>query len=532
MNRRELSLGIATTAVAATAGSAEAAQYGRRAPVVVTPQAQQARPAADNREAFSAQIQRLPAAVQNDVRAFYELQGYRAVWTPARAQILGAVARKADHHGLSASDYFDFAGLAADPSTADVRTTAAAIDYARTLAQGRVAPETVEDLWEMTKNSVDLPTGLSNALAQNQLAQWFDALPPTDIGYTNLSAGYVRYRRLSAAGGWPVFRQGAQIEPGQSDNRIPALIDRLVAEGDLSAANGARLKSQGLVYGPELQAAVRSFQTRHGLGADARIGAGTQRSLSATAEDRARQIALNLERRRWLTRTLSPERIEVNTAAAIMVYWKDNRPVHSNRVVVGTVENQTPSLEKPFASVVANPPWTVPMGIARREILPRGPGYLAANDMYINGDGWVVQRAGPRAALGYVKFELRDSYAIFLHDTPSKGAFNLSMRQRSHGCVRVQNAVDFARTLLSPDPTRLAEFDDAQASRETKRIRTGREIAVRLLYWTAFVDGQQRVAFREDVYRRDQKLAQALGIAVNLPVPIDDGVKDANDVGP
>ncbi|MDO9610118.1 MAG: L,D-transpeptidase family protein, partial [Brevundimonas sp.] len=237
------------------------------------------------------------------------------------------------------------------------------------------------------------------------------------------------------------------------------------------------------------------------------------------------------ERRRWLKREVAPERIEVNTAAAIMVYWKDGKPVHSNRVVCGSPANQTPSLEKQFASVVANPPWYVPASIARNEILPKGPGYLAANNMYIS-NGMVIQRAGPTAALGYVKFELRDSYAIFLHDTPTKSAFNLAMRQRSHGCVRVQNAVEFARLLLSPDPVKLAEFDTAQDTRETTRVTTGREISVRLLYWTAFVDGQGRVAFREDIYGRDDKLAQALGIAVSLPKPVDDGRRDVNDVGP
>lgn len=519
MNRRELGLGAASAALATAAAGAAGAQ--NRLP-----------DATAFAGAFNDQLARLPTTVQDDVRAFYELNGSRPVWTADRVRALNTVAGRAERHGLSASDFFDFVGLASDPASSEIRTTAAALAYGRVLSEGRVRPETVEDLWEMQKNRADLPRGLTDALTRNELLNWFEGLAPTDIGYSNLSAGYVRYRRLIQAGGWPAFRVGAAIEPGASDPRIPSLVTRLVAEGDLTAAEGARLGLMGSVYGPELQQAVRSFQTRHGLGVDGRIGQATQRSLSASAEDRARQIALNLERRRWLKRDLQPERIEVNTAAAIMVYWKDGKPVHSNRVVVGSPENQTPSLEKPFASVVANPPWYVPAGIARREILPKGEAYLQSQNMYVTPEGGVVQRAGPTAALGYVKFELRDSYAIFLHDTPSKAAFNNAYRHRSHGCVRVQGAVDFARLLLSPDPTKLGQFDTAQDNRRTTRVTTGREIGVRLLYWTAFVDGQGRVAFREDVYRRDEKLAQALGIAVSLPRPVDDGRTDANDVGP
>ncbi|MFI8681195.1 murein L,D-transpeptidase [Brevundimonas diminuta] len=518
MNRRELGLGVATTSLTLAAANGALAQTRTTDPQIFI-------------AGFDAQAGRLPTAQQADVRAVYQLTGGKPIWTADRLRILQEVAQGAERHGLPAGDFFDFVGLAADRETAEIRTTAAALAYAKVLSEGRVRPETVEELWEMQKNSVDLPRGLVDAVAANKLSQWFDALPPTDLGYTNLSAGYARYRRIARQGGWPAFRIGGTIEPGTSDPRIPALVARLSAEGDLSAAAAERLKGN-LAYGPELEQAVRSFQTRHGLGSDGRIGGATQRSLTATAEDRARQIALNLERRRWLKRDLNPERIEVNTAAAIMVYWKDGKPVHSNRVVVGTAANQTPSLEKPFASVVANPPWTVPMGIARREILPKGPGYLAANDMYVNADGWVVQRAGPKSSLGNVKFELQDSYAIFLHDTPARGAFNLSVRQRSHGCVRVQDAIGFARLLLSPDPERLALFDAAQASGETKRVTTGRNIGVRLLYWTAFVDGQGRVAFREDVYKRDAKLADALGIAVNLPQVIADAPIDPDEVTP
>jgi murein L,D-transpeptidase YcbB/YkuD len=529
MNRRDLGLGIAVSALAGVAQAQSQAQNPGQRPVDATARGPEATAFYNS---FNDQLASVPAAMREDVRRFYEMSGWRPVWTPERLRTLNQAALKAERHGLSASDFFDFPALMQTAATMDIRTTAATLGYARVLSEGRVAPETVEDLWEMQKNRVDLPVGLNGALAANRLDPWLEALAPTDLGYNNLSAGYVRYRRLIANGGWPTFRQGANIEPGGSDPRIPALRARLVAEGDITREDDAALAAMGNVYGPRLETAVKSFQTRHGLAADGRIGAGTQRSLSASAEDRARQIALNLERRRWLKRELADERIEVNTAAAIMVYWKDGRPVHSNRVVVGTAANQTPSLEKPFASVVANPPWYVPASIARNEILPRGPGYLASQNMYIGPAGNVIQRAGPTAALGYVKFELRDSYAIFLHDTPSKAAFNNAFRHRSHGCVRVQNAIDFARLLLSPDPTRLDQFDTALDSRRTQRVETGREISVRLLYWTAFVDGQGRVAFREDVYSRDERLAQALGIAVSLPRPIDDGRQDVNDVGP
>jgi murein L,D-transpeptidase YcbB/YkuD len=535
ITRRQLGLGAATAAIMGAAQAAHA-QNAPQDPPMGRPQG--VPPTRDPTavafyNSFNDQLARLPQTEQPDVRVFYEMNGWTPVWTAPRLDSLRTAASKAERHGLAQYDFFDFEGLAADRSMAEMRTTAAALRYARVLSEGRIRPETVEDLWEMRKNRIDLPLGLYRALASEGVVEWYEGLAPTDLGYTNLSAGYVRYRRMIREnGGWPTFRVGANIEPGDVDRRVPDLIQRLIAEGDLAEAEGMRLLAMAdNFYGPELQNAVRSFQGRHGLAVDARIGSGTQQSLSASAEDRARQIALNLERRRWLARDVDPERIEVNTAAAIMVYWKDGRPVHSNRVVVGTAANQTPSLEKPFASVVANPPWYVPAGIARNEILPRGPAYLTANDMYIS-NGTVIQRAGPQSALGYVKFELRDSYAIFLHDTPSKGAFNLAYRHRSHGCVRVQDAVEFARLLLSPDPEKLEQFDTAQATRRTTRVTTGREIGVRLLYWTAFVDGQGRVAFREDVYKRDEKLADALGIAVSLPRPVQDGRVDANDVGP
>ncbi|MBN8551691.1 MAG: L,D-transpeptidase family protein [Caulobacterales bacterium] len=521
MNRRELTF---SASVAAIGGSAGLAQIQPDVAALVPP--------SPYFQTFSDQLLTQPEVLQPEIRAFYEAMNWQPAWTPDRVEMLGRVIGEADRHGLDPAHYLDAVAVVSDPQLADMRLTTAALTYAKVLAEGTVDPTDVEELWEMVPNRVPLGAPLAEALRANRLSDWMNGLAPTDIGYTNLSAGYIRYRDISLNGGWPRFAAGGPIRPGDTDSRIPALIQRLRAEGDLSRADMAGIDPATTYYGDAIQTAVRRFQVRHGLVSDGIIGQGSTSALSARAEDRARQIALNLERRRWLNRDLSPERIEVNTAAAIMVYWHEGRPVHSNRVVVGTPANQTPSLEKPFASVVANPPWNVPMGIARNEILPRGAAYLRANNMYVTSDGRVVQRAGPTAALGYVKFELRDSYAIFLHDTPARAAFRNAYRHRSHGCVRVENAIDFARLLLEPNPERLAQFDRALDARTTTRVQTGREISVRLLYWTAFVTGQGAVAFREDVYQRDAALARALGIDITLPRAIDDGSDDPNDVGP
>ena len=514
LNRRELAFGVALSALIASSALAQ------------TPGADSAFYAS-----FNDQLSGQPTALQGDIRSFYEAIGWRPAWTPDRVTALGRAIAQADRHGLDPSDFLDAVGAVSDPTRADMRLTVAALSYAKVLAEGQVDPTTVEDLWEMERNRPLLGAGLAQALASNRLADWLHSQAPTDIGYTNLSAGYIRYRDMALNGGWPSFANTGPIRPGDTDRRVPALVARLIAEGDLPRDEVAMIDPNGTSYSDVIQGGVRRFQVRHGLVSDGVIGQGTMAALGASAEDRARQIALNLERRRWLQRELSPERIEVNTAAAIMVYWRDGRPVHSNRVVVGTPNNQTPSLERPFASVVANPPWYVPASIARNEILPRGSAYLRANNMTII-NGTVVQRASPNSALGLVKFELQDSYAIFLHDTPSKAAFRNAYRHRSHGCVRVENAVDFARLLLSPDPAQLATFDTALDSGNTTRVQTGREISVRLLYWTAFVTGQGAVAFREDVYQRDARLAEALGIAISLPRPVDDGSDDPRDVGP
>ncbi len=221
-------------------------------------------------------------------------------------------------------------------------------------------------------------------------------------------------------------------------------------------------------------------------------------------------MAVNLERRRWLARNPAPTRIDVNTAGTELTYYRNGAVAWSSRVVVGSPDNPTPALGESFKQLVVNPPWNVPDGIAKDEILPKGEGYLAANDMYVE-EGRVVQRPGPKTALGLVKFDMQNRYAIYLHDTPSKSFFATARRHRSHGCVRVEKAVEFAQFLADESGVR-DTFDAALASGETKVVPLGRDLPVRLLYHTVYVALDGRVMFADDAYGWDQKVGEALGI--------------------
>jgi murein L,D-transpeptidase YcbB/YkuD len=143
-------------------------------------------------------------------------------------------------------------------------------------------------------------------------------------------------------------------------------------------------------------------------------------------------------------------------------------------------------------------------------------------------DGRIVQAPGPDSALGLVKLDLDNPHAIYLHDTPAKALFAEEERHASHGCVRVQDAVAFAR-MIAADQNKLADFDRALAAGDESAVTLPRAIPVRLLYHSAYVENG-RVVFRPDPYGWDDRLAQALGLAVEVRRRVQRRVP--TDVGP
>jgi len=380
--------------------------------------------------------------------------------------------------------------------------------------------------YDVPRPNPELEAGLNQAIEQGDLGNWLAGLAPQDEEYRQLASAYAEASRQSGADRRALIADGATIRPGRADSRLPAIVAALRAGGYLPAAEGQQAPPAAR-YGPETVAAVRSLQEDYGLEPSGLVDADTVVALNQTAFDRVRTLAANLERRRWLKRDAPPPtRIDVNTAAATLTYWRDGNIADRRRVVTGQPGNETPQLRSPMFRLVANPTWTVPKSIEEEEILPKGEAYLQRNHM-VRRDDNIVQLSGPENSLGLVKFDMQNDQSIYLHDTPAKALFSQDWRHFSHGCVRVQDALGFARLIAGQEGV-LEDWDEALATGEETFVRLPREIPVRLLYHTAFVE-DGRIRYRPDAYGWDEDLAEALGLG---PRPRRARPAHARDVGP
>jgi murein L,D-transpeptidase YcbB/YkuD len=192
-----------------------------------------------------------------------------------------------------------------------------------------------------------------------------------------------------------------------------------------------------------------------------------------------------------------------------MDYFRDGELETHMLAVSGKPGDETPMVSSAIDSIVLNPPWYVPPEIARREIVPRGEGYMRAHHFVWRG-GHLMQLPGPRASLGVVKFDFPNPFAVYLHDTPTKSTFSQSQRAASHGCVRLQHAVALARTLVSEEPGSSGDrVDKILSSGKTARLKLSQAVPVRLIYLTA-VPKDGAIEYLPDTYGWDPKLLALL----------------------
>lgn len=429
-----------------------------------------------------------------------------AGWNKRAADELRAVLDARAAHGLDRMA-FDGAG---DPDTPAGKAVLAktALAYASALSRGATDPKKLYEIYTLERPDADLKRGLAQALQQNRLGAWLASLAPQDPAYKALSRNYLALRQQPAQpqAAAAVPEGGESIKPGASDVRIPRIARQLVILDYLPNANGVSNR-----YTPALVAAVKAMQADYGVKPDGVIGADALSVLNLSDQERARAIAVTMERMRWLEREPPKTRIDVNLAAAKLSYFRDGKLVDSRKVVVGEPDNETPQLGSPIYRLVANPTWTIPKSIEEREFADKDESFLAAENI-TRKDGWLVQEPGEKNALGLVKFDMANDQAIYLHDTPAKALFGQVQRQRSHGCVRVEDALGFAE-MLARDEGVLEAWQRARATGEETFVPIKTRIPVRMLYHTVLFGDDGEPIIRNDPYGWNDRVAQALGFA-------------------
>lgn len=454
---------------------------------------------------------------QSDANASGDVSGI-TLGQKDEQQIRDAIAG-APAHGLKPELFLK--GGESGPALVD-----AGLKYASALANGYSDPTKLHEVYTIPRAKTDVRAGLQQALQNGNVGEWLNSLAPQTDEYHALSKAFLGYLKLANHANRQDIPADTSIKPGARDPRIPAVVSVLRSGGYLPQQ--VQGTADPVAYTPALVAAVKQFQADMGTKPDGILGKETIGALSAGPALRARQLAVAMERLRWLKRDPPKTRIDVNTAGSFLDYWRDGQHVDHRKVINGEADKPTPQLQAPIFQLVANPAWRVPDGIAAKELATKSPGWLADND-YVQKDGKWIQESGPKSSLGLVKFDMKDDQAIYLHDTPAKAAFGLPNRHRSHGCVRVENAVQFA-TALAQQEGILDKFQQAMEKGDEAFIKLPTEIPVRLLYQTAFWDGS-RVQFRPDVYDWDENIAKALELAPGPPQKIEQP-ESSDDIGP
>lgn len=330
--------------------------------------------------------------------------------------------------------------------------------------------------------------------------------------YYLLRKGLIKYQDIQKKGGFGKIDFPANVKSfkeGDSAKAIAQIRHRLFMSGDLKS------DTKSTLFDNELKEGLAKYETRHNRKVDNVITPTLVKEMNISVEDRIKTIIVNMERCRWMDPKImnSPELIAVNIPSYRLLYFRDGKTVLESNVVVGKELNKTVVFSGMMSYIVFSPYWNIPKSIIENEIKPgmeKNSNYLEDKNMEWN-DGNVRQKPGKTNSLGLVKFMFPNSNNIYLHDTPAKSLFNKESRAFSHGCVRVEKARDLAIAIMDEQNKMSPKEIDATMNAGTeKNVSLKRKIPVYIAYFTAWADDNGNVRFFEDVYNRDNRLAQLL----------------------
>lgn len=341
---------------------------------------------------------------------------------------------------------------------------------------------------------------------------------PETVTYIERTLG--QYSDIVARGGWPMVPATKALRLGVSDRDVEVMRTRLMLSGDLSERAGISPS-----FDTYVDAALKRFQTRHGIPADGVAGKYTFAAMNISAPVRLGQLETNLVRLRSMSGFLGERYVMVNIPAAQIEAVENGRVVSRHTAIVGKIDRQTPILNSKIHEINLNPYWNAPESIVRRDIIPlmrKNPNYLVESNIRIFGPNgevdpttidWSTEEAaklrfrqepGRGNAMATVKINFHNPHAVYMHDTPQQSLFNNLMRFDSSGCVRVQNVRDLVAWILRDTPGwDRRRLEQTIQSESDVKIAVANPVPVYFTYISAWATGDGVAHFRDDIYGRD-----------------------------
>ncbi|MDQ6843526.1 MAG: L,D-transpeptidase family protein [Bacteroidota bacterium] len=331
--------------------------------------------------------------------------------------------------------------------------------------------------------------------------------------YKLLSDQLKKYVAIAKNGGWPAVGEDAKkFKFGMASPEIGNMKKMLAITGDLPQNDTTNIFNENLKTG------IKNYEKRFGYTADGIVSSRLLNDMNVPAVDRVKQLLINMNRMRWMPQEPAGNLIVVNIPEFILHMYDGKNKVFDMAVVVGKDGHNTTIFSDKLTTIVFSPYWNIPSSIVKKEILPsiaKNASYLESHNMEITGGSEslpvIRQKPGGDNSLGKVKFLFPNSFNIYFHDTPAKSLFNKDVRAYSHGCIRLSDPEKLANYLLKDDPKWTPDKITEAMNRDTEQfVAVKHPVPVFITYYTAWVDDNGVLNFRNDIYGHDKEIDQKM----------------------
>jgi L,D-transpeptidase YcbB len=329
---------------------------------------------------------------------------------------------------------------------------------------------------------------------------------PADYGPTELARAIVAGEgpMLDGLAGTLFTRVATDLRDGRTPSS--ARIQWLIKDNDAETLPILPLMQTAL-SGRNIAGALKSVEPTHPdyLALKASLAATPPANIA-----RIKLLRANLDRWRWMPQSLGLKHVIANVPEYIVRLMVNGQMISAHRVIVGKKDTATPQLSAAAVGVVIHPPWFLPRSIIDESVgalIAKSPTAAKARGYTWTGSGKtlaVTQQAGPSSALGYIKIDMPNPDAIFLHDTPNRTLFNTTDRAYSHGCLRTEDVMKLAIILgVIQQGGTADELVALIKAGKTVKVPFKEQIPVFIGYFTMATGSDGKLQSYKDIYGRD-----------------------------